>query len=95
MTTNLRRAFAALRKAGYFARMNWRCCQGCGCNAIPETYSDKYVFFHAQDNEDRKAGKDFYLGWAGDGSEIVCILGENGVRTSWNGDNEKRIKVLQ
>lgn len=47
----IRNAFKDLRKQGYFARMNFWCCQSCGCAAVPEKYKDKFVFYHNQDAE--------------------------------------------
>ena len=45
----LREAFKDLRKAGYFARQNFTCCQSCAWAEIPEEKSDKVVFYHAQE----------------------------------------------
>ena len=55
----LKAAFKQLRSTpSVFARMNFMCCTGCGCAAIPE---DKalYVFYHAQDNEHAWDGDNF------------------------------------
>jgi len=90
---SLTKAFNALRKKGYFARQNFLCCQSCGWAAVPEEKADKVVFFHNQDNADKKRGRPFNLAWAGDGQEICQILSENGVETEWNGDEHVRIKV--
>jgi len=44
-------AFRELRKSGWFARMNFWCCQSCGCAAVPKSCKDKFVFYHKQDAE--------------------------------------------
>lgn len=95
MNSNLNKAFRALRKAGYFARQNWACCQSCGWAEIPDGRGDKAVFYHAQDNDDKRAGKPFHMAWSGDGHEICRILNANGVKTSWNGSEGQRIMVEQ
>ncbi len=94
MGSNLTKAFAALRKAGYFARQNFWCCQSCAWAAMTDEQGKKAVFYHAQDNADKVKGKPFYLGWSGDGKEICDILNKNGVRTDWEGENNKRIQVI-
>ena len=91
--SNLTKAFKALRKAGYFARQNFLCCQTCGWAAVPEGKGDKVVFYHNQDNSRKKEGADFHLAWAGDGNEIVRILNENGVGAEWSGSDTERILV--
>ena len=91
---NVRKAFSALRKAGYFAKMNFMCCQSCGWAAVPSEKAEKVVFFHAQDNEQRKAGKNFLLAWAGAGKEIVSILKAAGLKVHWNGSLSERILIV-
>ena len=88
-------AFKALRKAGYFARQNFWCCQSCGWAAIPEEKSKKVVFFHNQDAERKRAGSSFYLAWSGDGAEICRILSEHGVKTEWDESPDTRIRVTE
>jgi hypothetical protein len=93
--TNLTIAFKALRRKGYFAKQNFLCCQSCGWAEINELgYDDKAVFYHVQDYHDYKDGQDFFLAWRGDGNEIVKTLNKYGVQTLWNGEDNKRIKVL-
>lgn len=94
--SNLSKAFAALRKAGYFARQNFTCCQTCGWAAVPEEKGEKAVFYHNQDNQCRLKGESFYLTWAGDQVEICRILNENGVVTGETPkDSSKRIEVVK
>ena len=92
---NVRKAFSALRKAGYFAKMNFMCCQSCGWAAVPSEKAEKAVFFHAQDNARRKTGKSFCLSWSGDGKEIVSILKAAGLKIQWQGSSHQRILVAQ
>ena len=89
----LTNAFKALRKAGYFARQNFMCCQSCGWAAVPEHKAEKVVFYHNQDAAYMKKGKDFCLAWTGDGHEICKILTENGIEVEWNGSEAQRITV--
>lgn len=64
------KAFTNLRKNGIYARMNFLCCQSCGCYEINDMYKDdnfskKYkawCFYHQQDNERLKNGM-LHLSW--------------------------------
>lgn len=90
---SLTKAFNALRKNGYFAKQNFMCCQTCGWAAIPEDI-DKVVFYHNQDNDNKKQHKPFYISWSGDGNEICSILNKNGVVTEWDKNTNTRIKII-
>jgi len=90
---NLTKTFKDLRKKGYFARQNFTCCQSCGWAEVPEEYSNKAVFYHAQDKESMKRNGDLYLAWSGNGREIVEIFEKNGFFVDWNGENNTRILV--
>ena len=90
---NLTNAFKALRKAGYFAKQNFSCCQSCAWAEIADEQLEKAVFYHHQDAGDLKEHGSCYLSWNGDGKEIVKILKDNGVEVEWSGDDSKRIKV--
>ena len=87
-------AFAALRKAGFFARQNFWCCQSCGCAAVPEDRSEAYVFYHNQDKQDLVATGSCYLAFAGDGEKIVEVLNAHGIKTEWDGTKAARIKIV-
>lgn len=87
-------AFRKLRKAGYFAKQNFFCCQSCGWAIMTDEQAEKAVFYHAQDNEDKKEGKPFHLAWAGDGNEICNILRESGLTVEWDGNDKKRIQII-
>ena len=91
--SNLNNAFKALRKAGYFAKQNFLCCQSCGWAAMTDEESKKAVFYHRQDADDLKENGTCHLTWDGDGNEIVKILNDNGVKTEWSGEKNKRIKI--
>jgi|SRR6185369_16483288 len=85
-------AFRALRASGYFARQNWKCCQSCGCAALPEG-TKNYAFYHAQDAERLNKTGEVYLAWSGDGSTIVKALRDAGLRVDHDGDESRRIFV--
>lgn len=87
-------AFEELEEKGYFAKMDWYCCQNCGCSAIPEENHEKYVFFHEQD-ADGLRGDDpgCYLAWAGNGKKIVEILKKHKLLVEWDGTNATRIYI--
>lgn len=78
---------------GYFAEGNWKCCQPCGIDAIPEESDHKYVFYHAQEAERMKDKSQGYLHWAGDGKVICEALRGEGVAVQWNGDDDEAIRV--
>ena len=44
MRTNLTKAFAELRKNGYFAKQNFLCCQSCGWAALSDEEAKNAVF---------------------------------------------------
>jgi hypothetical protein len=91
-TKALRRAFASLRKAGYYAKQNYWCCQSCGWSDVPDGLK-KVVFYHKQDHDELMEEKSCFLSWAGDGNEIVKIFNDNGVNAEWNGDPSTRIRI--
>ena len=90
--SRLNEAFKDLRKAGYFAKQHFTCCQSCAWAEIPEEKSDKVVFYHQQD-ADHKADDEMYIGWNGDGKEICDIFAKHSIDTEWDGDNNTRIEI--
>lgn len=92
-TTSIREAFKELRRRGYFARMNFWCCQSCAWAAVPEEKSEKVVFYHNQDNRRLEATGKCHLAWAGNGQEIVDVLQSKGIKVNWNGDTGTRIEI--
>jgi hypothetical protein len=93
MKTKLNSAFRQLRKAGYFAKQNFWCCQTCAWSDVPDEYENKAVFYHRQDTPNIKEFGHVHLAWAGDGEEICNILRENGLKVIWDGSENKRILV--
>jgi hypothetical protein len=96
----IRMAFNELRKTGWFARMNFHCCQTCGCYAVPKSYNNKFVFYHRQDaeaiNDNGDLNEDgMYMthGEGGNGTEIMEVLNKHGLNVEWNGNNDTRILV--
>lgn len=61
----LRRAFAGLRRRGFFARLSWQCCQSCGNAALPEQYNGRrdysVAFCHRQDMEHAREDGAIYV----------------------------------
>ena len=91
-------AFKEIRKAGYFARMNFRCCSDCGYAAIPDEYREKFIFFHNQDlvSFDTYGGirtDGLWFGWAGSAPFLVGILNKFGLKATWDGNKVRKIKV--
>jgi len=90
---HIRRAFSALRKKGYFARMNFWCCGGCAVADIPDG-TEKWVFFHEQADERLRRDGECYLGWGGDSAEIIQTLNDNGVDILWvDGDKSSGMRM--
>lgn len=90
-------AFKELRRAGYVCRSAFMCCGTCASYAISETpkfkMNGKMVYYHRQDEAAFRESNEVYLGWAGDGKEIVTALERAGLRVEWNGEESKRILV--
>ena len=93
MSTNLSKAFAELRKNGYFAKQNYFCCQSCGWASMSEKESENAVFYHNQDYQSFKKGEDLYLAWSGDGNFITKTLTKFGMIVEWDGTPNTRIVV--
>ena len=104
----LGKAFQELRKRGIYARANYQCCTSCGCAAIANDIpkdSRGWAFYHRQDDERRREGRSFYLTFGSNdddeakskaiGEEITEILQEHGINTSWDGNINFKIEVLQ
>ena len=93
MRTNLTKAFAELRKNGYFAKQNFLCCQSCGWAALSDEEARNTVFYHNQDYRDLKQHQDLYLAWSGDGDYIAQTLRNFGMEVDWDGTPNTRIAV--
>jgi hypothetical protein len=97
-------AFRELRKNGWWARMNYMCCQSC---ATAMTDDDKpYIGFHNQDNDGIEwYGYTYLFHGPPEGTgmreeaqalsnEAVTVLKSHGLSVEWDGDMGSRIKVL-
>jgi effector-binding domain-containing protein len=100
----LNKLFKFFRKTGYVARQNFACCGGCACaelsnyfekKGIPEGDKRKAIYYHSQDTARfRENPKSVMLGWNGDGTEIVNLIQQLGLKANWNGTDSQRIEVL-
>jgi len=65
----LRDAFKELRQQDIIARMNFLCCQSCGCYELAEQCEDKnkrgYVFWHHQDEEHAQETGEYWIAFGG------------------------------
>jgi hypothetical protein len=86
-------AFRSLKKHGYFAEQNFKCCLGCATNAIPVNCKSKFVFYHEQDGDNMEDTGCLYLAWCGDSTEIIKILKDNGLCVKWSGLINERMIV--
>jgi hypothetical protein len=83
----LHKAFDELELLGYETSRGEWCCNTCA-SASFET--DKFVFWHEQNEFE---GDIDWLGWSGDGNEILMCLKDHVYKAEWNGDDNKKIKV--
>jgi hypothetical protein len=86
-------SFKTLRKAGYFARQHFWCCQGCGWAAVPSEKADKVVFYHKQDTDTLRERGYVYLAWSGDGDFLKQTFETVGINVEWDGSTSTRIKL--
>lgn len=114
---NLNNAFKEMRKEGLIARQNFLCCGNCAGYAITGLAEKAVkagkkftgvVYYHAQDNDRKKRGQDFNLGYgAVDSNEmgklglgtlkvghLVCdTLKKHGVIYEWDGKPETTVLI--
>ena len=71
-STKLGNAFKAMREQGLLARQNFSCCGGCaGYSLVRMAVKKKQkgvevkgcAFYHAQDNQNKRDGDNFYIGY--------------------------------
>lgn len=91
-------SFKQLRKEGFFARMNFLCCQSCAWAGIPEGQSTNVVFYHKQsaralDKYGRLDQHGMHLYHGGNSARIYEVLRENGLNVEWNGKPDAAILV--
>lgn len=92
-TAGIKAAFEELRKHGYFARMNFWCCQSCAWADVPDAKAQKVVFYHKQDKDELVCSGRTMLAWAGDSKFICEVLEKHGVDTQHNGSEHERIYI--
>lgn len=84
--------FRNMRREGYIAHQNWKCCSSCGWAAIPEDKGEKVIFYHNQDNVN--IPHFVYITWSGDGSLIATKAQDAGFIVNWNGDKSQRMQLI-
>ena len=106
----LTRAFRTLRgkRHNLAARVNFSCCQGCGCSEIDVDGRDGYVFYHRQGAAKlREQGYvHLYYGAVDSsgrtvqdgpgfevGRQIADVLREQGLAVYWNGCSDNALRV--
>jgi hypothetical protein len=91
----LDKLFRDFRKAGYFAKQDFWCCQSCAWAAVPDE-TIKTVFYHNQDAEaivDGELMRPLHLAWNGNGDEICNIIRSNGMNVEWDGSEDNRMAI--
>lgn len=94
--------FRDLRKQGFIARQNYKCCQLHGWDAMVSEYGvnseSNVVFYDIQDydafNNDNILTKTIYLSWQGDGDKIVEVIKKYGYKVDWSRSENMRIGVI-
>jgi len=94
----IKKAFVHLRNVGYFARMNFMCCQGCGWAAVPKGKKKKVVFYHKQDadsfDDNGNLKRHMFLAWAGDKKIISEILKMVGLKVKVPKNENTRVELI-
>lgn len=89
-------AFKSLRKQGFVARQNFKCCQTCAWAEMPED-AENVVFYHNQDTErawnSRGRFDCLYLAWSGNGQAIADAFASQGFKVTWDGTTNQRIRI--
>ena len=87
-------------KKGYEYEANFQCCLSCATAAFADKYGEnasKWILWHEQDDEafdGNRLTRGMYLGWGGNGKEIVQAFRDAGIKTDWNGSKSMRIAIL-
>jgi hypothetical protein len=96
----LNEVFKDLRKAGFIARQNYKCCQSCAWAGMETEYNatddTPVVFYHNQDAdaiEDKTITRTLYLAWQGDGGKVREIVEKHGFNVDWDGTEGMRIGI--
>lgn len=117
--TALNHAFADLRAQGFLARQNFSCCSSCGGYDMAtkaERLKDQgkevkgCVFYHAQDEESREKGRNFYVSFGNlntdkhgvigidseeVGQAVLDTLIKYGINATWSGKETDRVCIVQ
>jgi len=114
----LNKAFKLMREAGLIAQQNFCCCRSCATCDLEKQVRQSigrgevcigFAYYHAQDEDIRRSGDDFYIGYGPPVDEkgrvmgyyapigrLVCeCLSKAGVPYQWNGRASNRIMVKQ
>lgn len=95
----LEKAFEALERLGFVARMNFSCCSSCAIHELAQEgveQEDPFVFFHMQDAQNLYDTGKCFLAWGSTvehGQTIVEALKAHGVNVSWCGQKTRRIFI--
>lgn len=84
------RAMAAARKAGYFAKHNFRACRNSAQDALREMGRTENYLYSVKNSQ---ANGELHFYWNGDGDSLVNILKSEGLAVEWPGDCNASIKV--
>jgi len=87
---------------GYVFETNFECCTTCATSALYQKYGDaeRWIYWHEQNEEafefnyGKKLHSKLYLGWGGNGEEIVEAFENAGIATEWNGSKMDKIAIL-
>lgn len=93
--SKIAKAFRELRKLGYVAKRNFRCCNTCGWAALTEEEAEKAVFIHRQSERNWREDGTTHLSWSGDGDEIFDVMERNGLNPLWEGIPTKKIQIFK
>jgi hypothetical protein len=92
-TQPITEAFKELRKAGYFARKNFWCCQTCAWADVPDDKGKHAVFYHHQDNDRLEKTGRTMLAWSGNAKFICEVLTRHGLNVKHDGSENTRIEI--
>jgi len=101
---DINKLFRELRKAGFYAKQDYWCCQSCGWADVPAG-TQKVVFYHNQDTERAFGGTHYLvdglmLAWGGQASTKVIVrelsktIINCGLKFSWDGSEDSRFEIL-
>jgi len=94
-------AFLTLRRKGYITRQAFMCCGTCASYEIDALWrvkgidddDRKAVYFSRQGELDLLRRGDVYVNWAGNSTEIVAAMIEQGLDVDHNGKESGAIRV--